>query len=54
MHNLTTEDINFIKSTFDLFIIQLKEDAEFENNDAFFSSIKKYEIQCKLILKKLQ
>ena len=54
MHKLTPEDINFIKSTFDVFITQLKEDAEFEDNDTFFSLIKKYETKCKLILKKLQ
>jgi hypothetical protein len=53
-YNLTTEDINFIKSTFDLFITQLKEDAEFEDNDTFFSLIKKYENKCKSILNKLK
>jgi hypothetical protein len=53
-YNLTTEDINFIKSTFDVFITQLKEDAEFEDNDTFFSLIKKYENKCKSILNKLK
>jgi hypothetical protein len=54
INKLTTEDINFIKSTFDLFITQLKEDAEFEDNDTFFSLIKKYENKCKSILNKLK
>ena len=53
-YNLTAEDINFIKSTFDVFITQLKEDAEFEDNNTYFSLIKKYENKCKSILNKLK
>ena len=52
--NLTDSDIDFIKSTFETFLSQLKEDAEFEDNNTYFSLIKKYENKCKSILNKLK
>ena len=54
LYNLTDGDIDFIKSTFKTFLSQLKEDAEFEDNDTYFSLIKKYENKCKSILNKLK
>lgn len=54
LYNLTESDIAFIKATFKTFLVQLKEDAEFEDNNTYFSLIKKYENQCKSILNKLK
>jgi len=53
-NNLTDEDVAFIESTFKTFLVQLKEDAEFEDNNTYFSLIHKYENQCKSILNKLK
>jgi len=54
LYNLTNSDIDFIKSTFKTFLSQLKEDAEFEDNNTYFSLINKYENKCKSILNKLK
>lgn len=54
LYNLTDGDIDFIKSTFKTFLSQLKEDAEFEDNNTYFSLINKYENKCKSILNKLK
>ena len=54
LYNLTDSDIDFIKSTFKTFLSQLKEDAEFEDNNTYFSLINKYENKCKSILNKLK
>ena len=54
LYNLTDDDIDFIKSTFKTFLSQLKEDAEFEDNNTYFSLINKYENKCKSILNKLK
>jgi hypothetical protein len=54
LYNLTDNDIDFIKSTFETFLSQLKEDAEFEDNNTYFSLINKYENRCKSILNKLK
>lgn len=54
LYNLTDSDIAFIKATFKTFLSQLKEDAEFEDNNTYFSLINKYENQCKSILNKLK
>jgi len=54
LYSLTGGDIDFIKSTFETFLSKLKEDAEFEDNNTYFSLIKKYENKCKSILNKLK
>ena len=54
LYSLTDGDIDFIKSTFKTFLSQLKEDAEFEDNNTYFSLINKYENKCKSILNKLK